>query len=129
MDKKLLVGLKQSEAEDRLKRYGKNIIDSKSISSLWSIFFSQFPTLINGILVIAAVLSFFIGNVLDSALIFSVIVVIAILGFIQEYRAERSMEKLKGYTAPTARVIRDGREKKLLAENLVPGDVVIVDEG
>lgn len=129
MDKELLAGLKQSEVEELLEQYGKNVIDSKSGSSLWSIFFSQFPTLINGILIIAAVLSFFIENVLDSALILAVIVMNAILGFVQEYRAQRSMEKLKDYTAPTARVIRDGKEKKVMAENLVPGDVVILDEG
>ena len=129
MEKEILNGLKQAEAKRLLIQYGKNIIDSNPTSSLWSIFFSQFPTLINGILLVAAVLSFFIKNALDGALILSVIVINGILGFIQEYRAQRSMDKLKSYTAPTARVIREGKEEKLLAENLVPGDLVILTEG
>jgi Ca2+-transporting ATPase len=129
MKKETLMGLKNAEARQRLVQYGKNIIDSKSISSLRSIFFSQFPTFINGILFVAAVLSFFIENVLDGMLIMAIIVLNGILGFIQEYRAQRSMERLKDYTAPTARVIREGREQALLAENLVPGDVVILNEG
>ncbi len=129
MEKETVLGLTHHEAKLRLMQNGKNIINSESSSSLRAIFFSQFPTMINCILAVAAILSFVLRNILDGIFILAVILVNGILGFIQEYRAARTIAKLKDYTAPTARVIREGREEEILAENLVVDDIVILAEG
>lgn len=129
MEKQTISGLTTLEAKNRLEQYGKNIVSSGHTDSLLRIFFSQFPSLINAILLLASAFSLFIGNFLDGIFILTVIVINAALGFIQEYRAARSMEKLKDYTNPTARVIRDSKEQEILAENLVPEDIVILSEG
>ncbi len=129
MEKEKLTGLTTLEARERLQQYGKNIISSAHTDSLLQIFLSQFPTLINGIFLLAALFSIFIGNFLDGVFILAIIIINAVLGFIQEYRAARSIEKLKDYTSPAARVIRDGNVEEILAENLVPGDIVILTEG
>ena len=122
-------GLTQQQATERLHTYGKNVIATESSFSVWKLFFSQFPTTINAILFIAAVASLVIHDALDSFFIFAVIVINAFFGFIQEYRAQKSLEKLKEYTAPEARVIRNGKETVILAENLVPDDIVVLTEG
>jgi P-type Ca2+ transporter type 2C len=122
-------GLTQKEAEQKQKEFGKNIISSESSFSIFRTFLSQFTSVINGILLTAGIISFFIDNQLDAFFIFAIIILNAILGFVQEYRAEKSLEKLKHFTAPTARVLRDGKEIEILAEELVPGDTVILSEG
>lgn len=129
MEKKSFIGLTSHEVKERQKQYGKNIISSESSASLIKIFISQFPSLINGILVIAAVFSFLINNVLDAIFILTIIFINGLLGFIQEFRAAKSMEKLKDYTAPVCRVIRESTEEEILAENLVPDDIVVLSEG
>jgi len=122
-------GLTQQQAEEKLKQHGKNTISAESTFSILGSFISQFTTIINAILFVAAVFSYFISNILDAALILSIIFLNAILGFIQEFKAEKSLERLKNMTAPTARVIRDGKEQEVLAESLVPYDVVVLAEG
>jgi Ca2+-transporting ATPase len=122
-------GLAQHDVPELLKKYGENTISSETTFSMKKLFFSQFPTTINAILFIAGVLSLLISNQLDAFFIFIVIIINASLGFIQEYRAQKSLEKLKAYTAPLARVIRDGKEEQILAAKLVPGDIVILSEG
>lgn len=122
-------GLTTQEAQARLLTYGKNIIESHSTSSAVKIFFSQFTTFINAILFIAGVFSLSIENVLDAGFIFAIIFLNAVLGFIQEFKAEKALEKLKQYAAPMARVIRDGKDKEILAEELVPEDIVVLSDG
>jgi len=122
-------GLTHQQTKELLLRYGKNRIESHTTSSAWQMFFEQFPTVINAILAIAALLSFFLNNILDASFILAIIVLNAVFGFIQEYRAERSLAKLQSYTAPTARVIRENKESKILAEDLVPGDIAVLSEG
>lgn len=122
-------GLTIHEIEERKKLYGKNEIPSEKSFSISQLFFSQFPTVINGILFTAAILSIFLSSYFDSIFILAIIIINAIFGFLQEYRAQKSLEKLKNYTAPTARVIRNGKEEKILAAELVPDDIVVVSEG
>ncbi len=129
MKKEDIAGLSHQEAQNRLREFGKNALTSDASSSTVKIFVSQFPTLINGILGLASLFSFILNHTLDGFLILAVIILNGVLGFIQEFRAQKSMEKLKDYTAPTARVIREGREEEILAEKLVPGDIVILSEG
>jgi Ca2+-transporting ATPase len=122
-------GLTQREVQTHLATYGKNLIESHTTSSTFTIFFAQFPTVINGILILAAIFSFAINNILDGTFILTIIFLNAGLGFMQEFKAEKALEKLKQYAAPTARVIRAGKEEEILAEELVPEDIVVLSEG
>ncbi len=122
-------GLTQREAEERLQKYGNNTISAESHFSAWKLFLSQFPTTINTILFVAGIASFFIHDKIDAAFIFAIVIINGCFGFIQEYRAQQSLEKLKEYTAPDARVFRDSKEIRILAEGLVPEDIVILSEG
>jgi Ca2+-transporting ATPase len=123
------LGLTANEVRERLEKYGKNEIAEKEHFSSRTLLISQFPTVINGILFVAAVFSFFLQHYLDGCFILSVILVNAITGFIQEYRAQKSLERLKEYTVPTAQVLRAGKEEKILASHLVPDDLVSISEG
>lgn len=122
-------GLTHLEAKQRLSKFGKNTIEAESSYSFQKIFLSQFPTFINAILFIAGIFTFFIHDYIDSFFIFAVILINACFGFIQEYRAQKSLEKLKAYAAPIARVIREGKETEILAETIVPGDIIVLSEG
>jgi len=122
-------GLTQHEAIERLNKYGKNVIATESSFSGWKLFFSQFPTTINVILFIAGVASLFIRDTLDAGFIFAIIFINGCFGFAQEFRAQKALEKLKDYTAPEAVVIREGKETIILAEEVVPGDIVVLTEG
>jgi len=122
-------GLSQEEAQKRLAQYGPNELVEKEKISPWAIFLEQFKSVLIIILLIAVVLSAILGEVVD-AIIIGVIVVFACgLGFIQEYRAERAMEALKKMAAPTASVLRDGKETEIVATELVPGDVILLRTG
>lgn len=122
-------GLSNHQAKELLEQYGKNTIRSQDTSSALMMFLAQFPTVINGILIIAGILSLLLKDYLDSGFIFAIVILNALLGFMQEYRAQKSLEKLKQYTAPMARVIREGKEQEVPAEELVPGDIVVLSEG
>ena len=122
-------GLTQQEAKKRLQKYGKNTIITESKFSLWKLFFSQFPTTINGILFVAGVASLFINDLLDAFFIFAIIFINGCFGFAQEFRAQKALEKLKEYSAPDALVIRDGNETVILAEQVVTDDIVVLTEG
>lgn len=122
-------GLSESEARKKLLEYGKNRIETQTTATFLPMLLSQFPTIINGILVIAAIFSLFLKNFLDAGFIFAIIIINAFLGFIQEYRAQQTLEKLKDYTVPVTRVIRDGKDVQIPAEAIVPGDSVVLSEG
>ncbi|OGH38890.1 MAG: hypothetical protein A3B44_04045 [Candidatus Levybacteria bacterium RIFCSPLOWO2_01_FULL_38_21] len=122
-------GLSESEARENLLRFGKNTIqDKKSLSSI-QLFLSQFPSFINCILFLASLFSFFIQNYIDGSLILVILILSASFSFLQEYRAEKELEKLKNLIAATSRVLRDGKEEKILSADIVPGDLVILNEG
>ncbi len=122
-------GLTLAQVVQKQKEFGKNVIQTELKSSPIKLFLSQFVSVINLILVFAATLSFIIGEPLDSIFIFSIIFLDSIFGFVQEYKAEKSLEKLKSYTTPLARVIREGKEEQISSEELVPGDIVFLNEG
>lgn len=122
-------GLTSLEAQKKQAEYGKNEIPGNKPPHPIVLFLSNLPNLLNGILAIAAIFSFIIGDILDSVFIFTVIVVNAIFEFAQEYKAEQSIEKLKTLIKPLARVIRNGKEEQIQSSLLVPGDIVILSEG
>lgn len=109
--------------------FGKNEIIAKEKNSILFSFLSQFPTFINGILTIAAIFAIIINDILDGIFIFAILILNALLGFFQEYRAEKALEKLKSFISPLSRVIRDGKEVQIPTIEIVPGDLVIVFEG
>jgi len=122
-------GLNALEVFEKQKIFGKNEIKIQEKISALSLFLSQFPTFINGILVLASILSFITHSMLDGILILIILLLNALFGFVQEYRAEKSLEKLKDYVISVVRVIRDGKVTEVYAVDLVPGDVVIISEG
>lgn len=122
-------GLPQDKALALLKQYGKNEIESKKSFTALSSFLSQFPTLINGILLLGAIFSAFIGNYIDASFIFAILILSAVFGFVQEYNAEKSLEKLKNIITPLSRVFRNGKETQIETSGIVPGDLVILSEG
>ena len=122
-------GLTDKEAQEKLQDVGPNEIETEESKSSLLLFLVQFPTFINVILAIAAFLSFIIGSVVDGGFILAILFLNALFGFVQEYRAERSLEKLKDYVKATVRVIRNGKEIELQTFEIVPGDIVIIAEG
>src|SRR6185369_9159245 len=122
-------GLSSEDIKKLQVQFGKNRIETNASFSLFEMFVGQFASLINGVLVIAAVFSFIVQDFVDGGFILAVIIVNSCFGFMQEYRAEKSLEKLKNYTAPTAHVLRDGKNLQIMAEDLVPGDIVMLSEG
>ena len=122
-------GISQQEAEKRLEKYGLNEIKEEKKISIFQIFFSQFKSPLIIILLAAIILTLIIGKYTDSILISIIVIVNALLGFAQEYKAEKSIEALKKLTSLKATVIRDGNEKRILAKELVPGDIIRLEEG
>lgn len=122
-------GLASLEALEKQKIFGKNEITTQERISTFSLFISQFPTFINGILVTAAILSFVTLSTIDGIFILIILLLNALFGFMQEYRAEKSLDKLKTYVKSVVRVIRDGKEIQIDGVDLVPGDIVLLSEG
>lgn len=122
-------GLTSLEVLEKQKIFGKNEITAQEKTSSFSLFMSQFPTFINGILITASILSFVIGNTLDGILILIILFLNALFGFIQEYRAEKSLDRLKTYVKSIVRVIRNGKVIQIDAADLVPGDIARITEG
>lgn len=122
-------GLSTKQANELQKTHGQNLIHTTQSFSPLKLFFSQFVSVLNAILLAAAILSFFLHDYIEAFFIFAIILLDSIFGFSQEYKAEKSLEKLKHYTSHTVRVIRDGKESQIPAEDLVPGDIVILSEG
>ncbi|MCH8328935.1 MAG: calcium-translocating P-type ATPase, PMCA-type [Nanoarchaeota archaeon] len=122
-------GLTEKEAEERLKKYGFNEIkQGKKISPI-KIFLNQFNNVIIYILIFALAVSIFLGETVDAIVIGAIVVANAILGFIQEYKAEKSIEALKKLASLKSTVIRDGKEKDIDAKLLVPGDIIKLETG
>jgi Ca2+-transporting ATPase len=122
-------GLSSGEAAERLKRLGPNELTEKKKKSPFRMFLDQFLDFMILILIAAAVIAGFIGDLSDTIAIVVIVIVNAVIGFIQEYRAEKAMEALKKMAAPTATVIRDGQPGTAPASELVPGDLVVLEAG
>ncbi|RLE44768.1 ATPase [Candidatus Woesearchaeota archaeon] len=122
-------GLSEAEAKQRLKRYGLNEIKEEERISPLKIFISQFRSFMVGILIIAILISLAIGHILDASVIAAILIINAVLGFVQEYKAEKAIEALKKLVTIEARVVRNGTEKLIDAKYLVPGDIIILEEG
>jgi Ca2+-transporting ATPase len=122
-------GLSEDEAVQRLQKYGPNELEQKGRKSVWSMLIEQFKDFMVIILIIAAIISGLLGEISDSIIILAIIFLNAVLGIIQENKAEESLSALKRMAAPHAKVVRDGRPDVIDATDLVPGDIVILETG
>lgn len=122
-------GLTPSEAQDRLKETGPNLIARRGGPSLARLFLSQFKNYMILILGFAALVSYISGETTNAYVVLGIILFISLLGFAQEYRAERAMEALREMVSPEADVFRSGRIRRIPARDLVPGDVIYVEAG
>lgn len=122
-------GLTTNHAEENLSKYGKNELVEEEKAGPLRLFLGQFMDILILILIIAAVAAYYVGDTLDAIVILIVVVINAVVGFIQEYRAEKAMEKLKGLISSEALVIRDGQEQKVTSGELTLGDIVLLEEG
>lgn len=122
-------GLPDQEAERRLEKYGANRLAESRQKPLYALFVDQFKDFMVIILFVATLISYFLGEYLDAITIIAIIFINGILGFIQESRAERSLQALKELASPMARVLRDGQVSMIPASRLVPGDVVLLEAG
>ncbi|AKB77047.1 Cation-transporting ATPase, E1-E2 family [Methanosarcina horonobensis HB-1 = JCM 15518] len=122
-------GLSPEDAEKRLEEYGKNELKEKEKVSVFRLFLSQFKSILIFILIIASVVSAALGEAIDAVVILFTVFLAGVLGFVQEYRAEKAIELLKSLTSPEAVVIRGGSEKEIPSTELVPGDVILLQTG
>ncbi len=122
-------GLSKDEAQQRLEEYGPNELEQKERKSVFSMLFDQFKDFMVIVLMAAAVISGALGEITDSIIIMLIVILNAILGVVQEYKAEQSLEALKRMASPAAKVIRDGNPDVIPASQLVVGDVVILETG
>ena len=122
-------GLDNSEAQSRLAKYGTNELKESGGVSPLRLLWLQFSNTMVLILIAAAVVSGFLGKVTETAAISAIVILFALLGFFQEYRAEQAMAALKRLAVPQVRVRRNGKLLELSAKELVPGDVVLLEAG
>ena len=124
-----LDGLSSSEAEKRQKEYGLNEIAEKPPAPLYILFLSQFVDILIGLLIVAAVAAYAIGDVIDAGVIILAVMLNVIMGFIQEYRSQKAIESLKSFITKHAIVKREGQVKEIDAKTLTVGDIVVLEEG
>jgi len=122
-------GLTSGEAARRLAKYGPNELVEKAKRSALAMFLDQFRDFMILILIAAAVVSGFVGDLADTIAILVIVILNAVIGFVQEYRAEKAMEALKQMAAPVARVLRDGSVSSVPGSEIVPGDLVLLEAG
>lgn len=122
-------GLSDATASERLTRHGPNELDAAKPVRPWQVFLRQFSDLMIIVLMAAAVISGFLGDPVDTVAILAIVFINAVLGFVQEYRAEKALTALRKMSAPVAVVLRDGERKQIAARELVPGDVVLLEAG
>lgn len=122
-------GLTIQEAENRLNKYGRNELTEKKKKPAWILFLEQFKDFMILILIVAAVISGVLGDLTDTVIILIIVFLNAVIGFVQEYRAEKAMEALKKLATLQAEVIRDKKPLKLSSALLVPGDIVLLEAG
>jgi P-type Ca2+ transporter type 2C len=129
LDTNIQSGLSEAEATGRLEKYGPNELIESGLKSIWLIFWEQLTATMVVVLIIAAVVTAFLGDYKDTIAIMAIVVVNSILGTTQEYRAEKAMAALKKLASPAVKVRRDGTVKEVPSARLVPGDIVLLEAG
>lgn len=129
LDSNPITGLSQKETELRKEKFGLNQLEGKKPKTLFAMFFAQLNDILIYILLAAAVVSALLGETSDSIIIAIVIIINATVGIIQESKAEKALDALKKLSTPKAVVKRDGELKEIPSEEVVPGDIIIIDAG
>ena len=122
-------GLSSEQAAERLKKDGKNVLAEGKKKTVLQVFLGQFADLLVLILIAAAIVSMFSGNIESTIVIFAVIIMNAILGTAQHVKAEKSLDSLKSLSSPSAKVIRDGQKIEIDSKNVVAGDIIVLEAG
>lgn len=122
-------GLTQEQVVHRRERYGENVLQEGKRQSVISVFFHQFCDLLVLILLVAAGISMFSGNLESTLVILLVLVMNAVLGTVQHVKAQKSLDSLKQLSSPNAKVIRDGQKQEIPSREIVPGDLVVLEAG
>jgi Ca2+-transporting ATPase len=129
LDVDLAHGLSSEEARERLERFGSNELEEQDAVSSWRILLRQFQELMVIILIVAAIVSLALGEIIDTVVIMAIVFINAAIGYSQEQRAEQAMAALKKMAIPTVRVRRDGEVQEISSTGLVPGDIVLLEAG
>ena len=124
-----LTGLSTQEVATRIEKYGRNKLKGKPKKSILSLFLAQLKDMLIYVLLGAAVITLFIGEYVDSIIILLVVILNAVIGVAQETKAEKAVEALQQMTTPKSLVRRDGEVKEISSEEVVPGDIIILDAG
>ena len=124
-----LIGLSSQEVETRKEKYGLNKLKGKPKKSVIKLFFSQLQDMLIYVLLAAALITLIIGHTVDAVIILLVVFINAMVGVIQEFKAEKAVEALQQMTTPRSLVRRDGEVKEISSEEIVPGDLIIIDAG
>ncbi|MCW4032046.1 MAG: calcium-transporting P-type ATPase, PMR1-type [Candidatus Bathyarchaeota archaeon] len=122
-------GLSTPEVKKRLEKHGFNELREEKGRSPFFIFFDQFKEFLMILLLVAVFISVLVGEIIDATMIFAIVIASAMLGFFQEYKAERSLEALKRMVTPKTHVLRNGEEAEIPAKEIVPGDILILKTG
>ncbi|MEN8242009.1 MAG: HAD-IC family P-type ATPase, partial [Chloroflexota bacterium] len=122
-------GLSAAEAQARLSQYGENKLAEAPPTTIWALLWAQFNDFVIWLLIAAALISAFLGEWVETGAIMAIVLLNAILGIVQERRAEEALAALKQLAAPDAEVIRDGIRQVVPARDLVPGDIVYLEAG
>ncbi|MDD2534729.1 MAG: cation-translocating P-type ATPase [Eubacteriales bacterium] len=125
----ITVGLTAEQAAERLAQYGPNALSEKKRQSLLQKILAQLKDVMVLILIAASLVSAFLGEYIDAVVIIAIVIINAILGVVQEGKAEKAIDALKKMTSPQARVLRGGEQRLIAASELVPGDVVLLEAG
>ncbi|MBM3153203.1 MAG: cation-translocating P-type ATPase, partial [Chloroflexi bacterium] len=128
-DNFLVTGLTAAEALERRAKFGENRLPSERATSVWTILLSQVKSPLVYIILVAALVSLFAREYSDFAIIMAVVVIDVILGFVQEFQAQKTYTALKGLLKPTTTVLRDGERREVEVWELVPGDLVLLNAG
>src|SRR5690606_12622729 len=122
-------GLETKQVEELRQKFGRNEIPEAEKISWFRLLIKQFKSLLVAILIVAAVISYIAGHVIDMYVILAVVIINALIGFVQEMKAEQAVSALKKMIVPKARVMREGKEFVIPSGELVPGDIIILEEG
>jgi P-type Ca2+ transporter type 2C len=122
-------GLSMNEVMARVRQYGKNVLPSRKSDSWWKVFARQFMSPMILVLLVAAAISVALADLVDAGVIAAAIVLNTLIGFVQEYKANRTMEELRSMVQPKSIVRRDGKEVHVWASDIVPGDVLVLQTG
>lgn len=122
-------GLNEKQVDENISKYGLNELNQKKKKSVLQVFISQFKDLLIFILIAAGIISMLSNNVESTIVIFAVIILNAVLGTVQHFKAEQSLDSLKALSSPSAKVIRNGSKIEIHSKNVVPGDILVLEAG